>query len=67
MLQVPHATGYIGCVGNDENGKRLKQAAEGYGVTTHYLVDSAKPTGTCAVLVHDKERLVDFFMHDVDA
>jgi len=56
MLQVPHATGYIGCVGNDENGKRLKQAAESYGMDTHYLVDSSKPTGTCAVLIHDKER-----------
>jgi len=56
MLQVPKATIYIGCIGNDSFGKTLKQAAEKDGVTTHYLVDSTVPTGTCAVLVRDKER-----------
>jgi len=56
MLQSPGATGYIGCIGNDENGKVIKAAAEKDGVTTHYLVDDKAPTGTCAVLVIDKER-----------
>jgi len=56
MLQVPHATGYIGCIGNDDFGKKLKEAAEQDGVTTHYLVDKDTATGTCAVLVIDKER-----------
>jgi len=56
MLQVPHATGYIGCIGNDDYGKKLKEAAEKDGVTTHYLVDKSTSTGTCAVLVIDKER-----------
>jgi len=56
MLQVPKATLYIGCIGNDSFGKTLKEAAEKDGVTTHYLVDSTVPTGTCAVLVRDKER-----------
>jgi adenosine kinase len=56
MLQIPKATGYIGCIGADEYGKTLKNAAEGDGVTTHYLVDPTTPTGTCAVCVRDKER-----------
>jgi len=56
MLQVPGATHYIGCIGNDEYGKRIKEAAEKDGVTTHYLVDETAHTGTCAVLVVDKER-----------
>jgi adenosine kinase len=56
MLQEPGVGGYIGCVGNDENGKTLKAAAEKDGVVTHYLVDETIPTGTCAVLVKEKER-----------
>jgi len=56
MSQTKGSTAYIGCIGNDENGKTLKDAAESAGVETHYLIDSVKPTGTCAVLVHSKER-----------
>jgi len=56
MLQVPKATGYIGCIGNDQFGKTLKGAAENDGVTTHYLVDPTTPTGTCAALIKNKER-----------
>jgi len=56
MLQTPGVTSYIGCVGNDEYAKRIKEAAESYGVQTHYMIDSSKPTGTCAVLVKEKER-----------
>jgi adenosine kinase len=56
MIQSPSATSYVGCVGNDENAKHIKDAAESYGVKTHYMIDNSKPTGTCAVLVRDKER-----------
>jgi adenosine kinase len=56
MLQAPKAVGYIGCIGNDSFGKILKEAAEKDGVSTHYLVDQSTPTGTCAVLVREKER-----------
>jgi len=56
MLQVPHAVHYIGCVGNDKFGAELKVAAEAGGVTTHYLIDEKTPTGTCAVLCHQKDR-----------
>jgi len=56
MSQTPGVTGYIGCVGKDEFGNKLKEAAEKDGVTTHYLQDANTPTGTCAVLVVNKER-----------
>jgi adenosine kinase len=50
------ATAYIGCIGNDENGRTLKQVTEAAGVSTHYLVDQTEVTGTCAVLLTNKER-----------
>lgn len=56
MLQQPGVSAYIGAVGNDENGKYMKEAAEKYGVKTYYMTTNDKPTGTCAVLVRDKER-----------
>jgi adenosine kinase len=57
MLQSkPNSTHYIGCVGKDAYGKQLKESAEADGVKTHYLEDEKQPTGTCAVLVKDKER-----------
>jgi len=63
MLQeFPGATNYIGCIGNDENGKNMKAAAEEYGVTTRYLVDNDTATGTCAVLITDKERSMVAFL-----
>jgi len=56
MLQVPGATSYVGCIGNDEYGAQMKKEAERGGVTTHYLVDQQTKTGTCAVLIVEKER-----------
>jgi len=56
LLQIPGATSYIGGIGNDENGKYLKEKAEENGVKTLYHVDKDLPTGTCAVLIQNKER-----------
>jgi len=56
MIQTPKSTAYIGCIGNDKFGQKLKEAAENDGVETHYLIDQNTPTGTCAVCVRDKER-----------
>jgi len=56
MSSTPGLVHYIGCVGNDDNAKHLTESTAEYGLTTHYLVDSEKPTGTCAVCVHNKER-----------
>jgi adenosine kinase len=50
------ATAYIGCIGKDANGKIIKEVTEAAGVQTHYLVDETVPTGTCAVLLTNKER-----------
>lgn len=56
MLQEPGATGYIGCIGKDEFGRTLRDCATRDGVELHYLEDEKEATGTCAVLIKDKER-----------
>lgn len=56
MLGAEGATGYIGCVGKDAFGAQLKTAAEKDGLVTHYMEDESAATGTCAVLIKDKER-----------
>lgn len=56
MIQKPNLGAYIGSIGNDSNGKLLKDAAQKEGVSTHYMVQNDVQTGTCAVLIHKKER-----------
>jgi adenosine kinase len=56
MLQEQGATAYIGCVGKDKFGKQLSECAQADGVAVHYLEDEKTPTGTCAVLINEKER-----------
>ena len=55
MSGTPGFAAYIGSIGADAFGAQLKAAAERDGVTTYYYTADA-PTGTCAVLVHEKER-----------
>lgn len=55
MLQMPGMTVYSGCVGEDDYAKKLTSAAEQDGVKVMYQKTDI-PTGTCAVLVVDKER-----------
>ena len=55
-LQVPNATTYTGCIGNDAFGSELTKAATADGVKVLYQVNDSVPTGTCAVLVKDHER-----------
>jgi len=55
MLQHPGATAYFGCVGKDEYAKTLEASASGDGVRVHYM-HADVPTGTCACLIHDRER-----------
>jgi len=50
------STAYIGCIGKDANGNIIKEVTEAAGVQTHYLVDEKEVTGTCAVLLTNKER-----------
>lgn len=50
------ATVFMGCVGKDQFGEQLAECAKKDGVLTHYMVDESTPTGTCAVLIVEKER-----------
>mmetsp|Transcript_5182 Transcript_5182/g.10615 ORF Transcript_5182/g.10615 Transcript_5182/m.10615 type:complete len:346 (+) Transcript_5182:71-1108(+) len=52
----PGECAYMGCVGNDEFGKRLEECAAEDGVCVNYMKDETTPTGTCAVLVKGGER-----------
>jgi len=56
MLQTPGATAYMGCIGDDENGARLRESCAKDGVNACYMVDKSTPTGCCATLVHGVER-----------
>lgn len=53
---TPGSTAYIGAVGDDAFGKQLRASAEADGVSALYQTVADKPTGTCAVIVQDKER-----------
>lgn len=54
--QQPSAVAYIGSIGADENGKILERVVRDDGVVPFYHVDTSLPTGTCACLIHEKER-----------
>jgi len=56
MLQEPGMTAYMGCVGDDDFGKKLQDACKEDGVAAMYMVDKSTPTGKCAVTILDKER-----------
>jgi len=56
MMQQPSAVAYIGSIGCDENGKILERVVRDDGVIPFYHVDNSMPTGTCACLIHEKER-----------
>eukprot|EP00540_Astrosyne_radiata_P020754 CAMPEP_0116842744 /NCGR_PEP_ID=MMETSP0418-20121206/11690_1 /TAXON_ID=1158023 /ORGANISM="Astrosyne radiata, Strain 13vi08-1A" /LENGTH=341 /DNA_ID=CAMNT_0004473395 /DNA_START=30 /DNA_END=1055 /DNA_ORIENTATION=- len=56
MLGKEGQTAFMGCVGTDDFGTRLEECATNDGVLVHYMKDAETPTGTCAVLIKDKER-----------
>merc|ERR1711988_2031884 len=56
MLQAKGGTAYMGCIGDDANGKKMIDACAKDGVTTAYMVDKSTPTGCCAVLINTPER-----------
>ncbi|GBF90549.1 adenosine kinase-like [Raphidocelis subcapitata] len=56
MLQVPGATAYMGCVGDDDFAATMTDTAEKDGVNVRYMVDKSTPTGTCAVCIVGGER-----------
>lgn len=50
-LLPPGRTIYIGCIGNDENGRRLRETATGDGLQVEYMEVDHAPTGICACLI----------------
>lgn len=50
------STAFMGCIGTDNFGSKLKECASNDGVLVHYMNNETFPTGTCAVLVKDGER-----------
>mmetsp|Transcript_8829 Transcript_8829/g.19993 ORF Transcript_8829/g.19993 Transcript_8829/m.19993 type:complete len:342 (-) Transcript_8829:76-1101(-) len=56
MLGEPGKTAYMGCIGDDEFGKKLQDGAKADGVDARFLVDKATATGKCAVTILNKER-----------
>lgn len=56
MLQTPGATAFMGCIGADDLGAKMKKSIESDGVRPAYMVDKDTPTGCCAVLVCNSER-----------
>lgn len=57
MLQKPFATSFMGCVGDDEDGRLLVRKVESDGVQFEYLVDREnRPTGVCACLITQTVR-----------
>merc|ERR550514_778964 len=56
MLQKKGATSYLGCIGEDDYSKTMKEVVGKDGVNAPYMVDDKTPTGTCAVCITGKER-----------
>jgi adenosine kinase len=56
ILQEKDATAIIGAVGDDHFGSELSRILRSEGVTPYYHKKSTASTGSCAVLVHNKER-----------
>lgn len=55
-LLPPSSTAYIGCIGNDDNGAKIRQVSSADGLKLLYQIDNDFPTGTCAVLITDRAR-----------
>jgi len=59
LLQKSHPANsctFVGCVGKDDYAEQMRKACAEAGFTPLYLEDATTPTGTCAVLIKDKER-----------
>ncbi|KAK5641458.1 hypothetical protein RI129_010005 [Pyrocoelia pectoralis] len=56
ILEEPNVTTFFGCVGDDDYAKILEKYARSNGVNVKYQCNKNEPTGTCAVLITDKNR-----------
>uniref|UniRef100_A0A7S3JWM6 Adenosine kinase n=1 Tax=Aureoumbra lagunensis TaxID=44058 RepID=A0A7S3JWM6_9STRA len=48
-----NAVAFAGCVGEDDQAKKLQDCAADAGVTVAYMHDKTTPTGVCACLIDD--------------
>lgn len=56
FLKEQDATTYVGCIGSDPFGEKMKGCMIKEGIKTAYMCDSKIPTGVCAVLVTGGNR-----------
>ncbi|KAK5052119.1 hypothetical protein LTR84_002923 [Exophiala bonariae] len=52
----PDSVWYIGCVGDDEYAKILREKCAEQGLHVEYRVDPEQPTGKCGVIITDHHR-----------
>lgn len=52
----PGQVAYFGCIGKDEFGNVLEKTLQDSGIHSYLCRDETEKTGTCAVIVHEKER-----------
>eukprot|EP00913_Durusdinium_trenchii_P016997 g15982.t1 len=62
-IREPGKTAYMGCIGEDEFGKKLTDACKKDGVDCKYMIDKTTPTGACAVTIMNKERSLTTNLH----
>lgn len=53
MLGQNNVCTYMGCVGNDADGRRMAEIAKSDGVNVLYMITEEEKTGTCAVCITD--------------
>ncbi|EPS37195.1 hypothetical protein H072_9171 [Dactylellina haptotyla CBS 200.50] len=57
----PNSVLYIGCIGDDEYGKKLQKVCDEEGLRVEYRIDPEVPTGRCGVIItgHDRSMCTD--------
>ena len=53
ILKQHNVCSYMGCVGDDADGRRMAEIAHADGVNVLYMITKEEKTGTCAVCVSD--------------
>lgn len=55
-IREPESTSFVGCIGQDTFGDKLKACMKSERIRTNYLTDPTKATGVCAVLITGGNR-----------
>lgn len=56
MLRDPKSVSFIGCIGKDEFGEKMKESTIRDGLNAIYMEDESTATGTCAACIMGGER-----------